>query len=78
MIDFGGGELGVLPISCSLKRLFGESDLARTQNGIRGIFGRCLGHAGCYIWLPLLKLHESSSLLVQTWDLIWADDCPDD
>lgn len=47
-MDFGGGgEHGVFPISCSL--LFGESDLAGTQNGIRAISGGCYGQAGCCV-----------------------------
>ncbi len=48
-MDFGGGEHGVFPISCSLYRLFGESDLASAQNGIRAISGGCFGHAGCCV-----------------------------
>lgn len=46
-MDFGGGEHGVLPFSCSL--LFGESDLASTPNGIRAISGGCYGQPGCCV-----------------------------
>ena len=79
-MDFGGVvSSGALPISCSPQRLFGESWLGRRSERdpsyFWGLFWSC--------WPPrlragpprLLQLLESSSLRVQTWNLIWADDC---